>query len=84
MPTTHIMVPMSEKRHRLYPHEIPEVVKGLRLRLAQLLEEKQDAESAEIALRTLHRLTRKATGRPKYDPFSWLAVSYRLAMFEPD
>ena len=28
-----ILVPLSEKRHRLYPHEIPEVLQGLVLRL---------------------------------------------------
>ena len=50
----------------MYPHEIPEVVRGLFLRLEQLLEIREDDESAEIALRTLYRLTRDEVGRPKY------------------
>ena len=50
----------------MYPHEIPEVVRGLFLRLEQLLESREDDESAEIALRTLYRLTRDEVGRPKY------------------
>ena len=59
------MVPLSERRHRLYGHEIPEVNKGLRLRLLQLLENREDEGSAEIAFRTLFRLTRYEPGRPR-------------------
>ncbi len=50
----------------MYPHEIPEVVRGLFLRLEQLLESREDDESAEIAFRALYRLTRDEVGRPKY------------------
>ena len=60
------MVPLSEKRHRLYESEIPEVILGLRLRLAQLLEYKTDPERAQLALRCLHRLIEMNPGRPKY------------------
>jgi len=76
------MVPLSERRHRLYKHEIPEVNKGLRLRLLQQLENREDEESAEIAFRTLFRLTRHEPGRPRYPEFSWDYVQYFLDHFE--
>ena len=42
------MVPLSERRHRLYPHEIPEVIYGLILRLEKLTGERNEEEKAEI------------------------------------
>ena len=68
------MVPLSERRHRLYPHEIPEVIAGLKLRIAQLCVTKDDKEKAEIAFRTLYRLVRKESGRPRYPLFSWQLI----------
>ena len=62
---------MSERRHRLYSHEIPEVVEGLRLRLEELLEKREDPERAEIVFRAFYRLERRIVGRPKYPEFSW-------------
>ena len=63
---------MSEKRHRLYSHEIPEVIKGLILRLMELTKERSDEEKATITFRTLYRLMFvKSGGRPKYPEFSW-------------
>jgi hypothetical protein len=50
------MVPLSERRHRLYGDEIPEVIEGLRLRLEALWDAKEDSERAEIAFRALYRL----------------------------
>ncbi len=50
------MVPLSERRHRLYPHEIPEVIKGLSLHLEKLTEERNEEERAEITYRTFYRL----------------------------
>jgi len=70
------LVPLSEKRHRLYDSEIPEVVLGLRLRLQQLLEEKNDPEKAQLTQRCLHRLLEKNPGRPKYPKFSWDYIAY--------
>jgi hypothetical protein len=65
------MVPLSEKRHRLYPHEIPEVIQGLILRLEMLVEERKEAK-AKIAFRTLYRLIyAEKGGRPKYPEFTW-------------
>ncbi len=69
---------MSERRHRLYSHEIPEILEGLRLRLEELIEKREDPERAEIAFRTLYRLGGKIVGRPKYPKFSWEFLSYYL------
>jgi len=69
------MVPLSEKRHRLYPHEIPEVIQGLILRLEKLAEESKEEAKAEIAFRTLHRsMFAEKGGRPKYPVFTWSNV----------
>jgi hypothetical protein len=70
------MVPLSERRHRLYQSEIPEVILGLRLRLIQLLKEKNDPERAQLAFRCLHRLMGEKPGRPTYPEFSWEYLSY--------
>jgi len=72
----YIMVPLSERRHRLYNDEIPEVVEGLKLRLSHLLEEREEKINAEISFRTLFRLTRDKPGRPKYPEFSWDLIQY--------
>ena len=66
-----LMVPLSERRHRLYDQEIPEAIKGLVLRLRQLLEKREDRESAETAFRALYRLTNAEPGRPKYPELTW-------------
>jgi hypothetical protein len=78
------MVPLSEKRHRLYSSEIPEVILGLRLRLKQLLEEKNDPEKAQLTLRCLHRLIETNQGRPKYPKFSWEYLAYVVDVDEKD
>ncbi len=70
------MVPLSERRHRLYSIEIPEVKRGLKLRLQELYEAKEDLEAAEIAFRALFRLSRDESGRPKYPEFTWELVEY--------
>jgi hypothetical protein len=77
------MVPLSERRHRLYRHEIPEVIEGLRLRLENLVEERVDRENAEIAFRTLYRLLDGSPGRPKYPEFSWDSLGYYLDHYVP-
>ena len=69
------MVPMSEKRHRLYNHEIPEVIQGLLLRLEILAAERKEEEKARIAFRTLYRLMfAEKGGRPKYPEFTWTSA----------
>jgi hypothetical protein len=75
------MVPLSERRHRLYNHEIPEVKRGLLLRLRELCQEKKDKESAELAWRTYVRLSSNKPGRPKYPIFIWGQVQYYVNKF---
>jgi len=65
------LVPMSEKRHRIYEDEFEQVFIGLLLRLKQLLESEEDQESAEIVLRFLNRLYTTRRGRPSYPEFTW-------------
>jgi len=62
------MVPLSERRHRIQEHEIPEVVEGLKLRLSQLLEEREEEDKAEIAFRICPLNTRQA-GEAKISRF---------------
>jgi hypothetical protein len=51
---------------------MPEVIKGLILRLEKLLEERKEEEKAEIVFRTLYRLMySEKSGRPKYPEFTW-------------
>jgi hypothetical protein len=60
---------LSEKRHRLYSYEIPEVMEGLFLRLETLAEERKEEEKARIVFRALYRLMFvKKGGRPGYPP----------------
>jgi hypothetical protein len=78
-----LMVPLSERRHRIYPYEIPEVIEGLRLRLETLLEEKRNQKKAEVAFRVMYRLLDGSKGRPKYPEFSWEFLSYYLDLHVP-
>jgi len=78
-----IMVPLSERRHRLYSHEIPEVIEGLRLRLEKLLEAGDDLERAEVAFRALYRLNGRIVGRPRYPEFSWDFLKHYLDVYVP-
>ncbi len=79
------MVPMSEKRHRLYPHEIPEVLQGLVLRLEKLLIERKHEEKAKITFRILYRLIyAEKGGRPKYPPFTWRDAEAFVTMYKDD
>ena len=78
------MVPLSERRHRLYSIEIPEVKRGLKLRLQELCEVEKDREAAEIAFRALFRLSRDEPGRPKYPEFTWGMLQYYLDYHEDE
>ncbi len=44
-------------------HEIPEVKRGLKLRLREHCKAREDREAAEIAFRALFRLSRDEPGR---------------------
>jgi hypothetical protein len=72
---------LSERRHRLYNHEIPEAIKGLVLRLRQLLEDREDRASAETAFRALYRLTNPEPGRPKYPEATWENIELYIDMY---
>jgi hypothetical protein len=74
---------LSERRHRLYSREIPEVIERLRLRLEGLLEKKTDLERAEIAFRTMYRLGGGIVGRPRYPEFSWALLRDYLERYVP-
>ena len=74
---------MSEKRHRLYSHEIPEVIQGLLLRLELLEKERKTEEKAKIAFRTLYRLMfAEKGGRPKYPEFTWSKAKVMVEMYK--
>ena len=75
---------MSERRHRLYDPEIPEVVKGLVLRLRQLIDGRMDLETAEIAFHTLYRLTNTGPGRPKYPETTWDNMQIYIDHYLPE
>ena len=70
------MVPLGpERRHRIQRDEIPEVVAGLRLRLREHLETKDDIYGASLAFRTLYRLKTHKVGKPSYpNPISWTLI----------
>ena len=76
------MVPLSEKRHRLYHYEIPEVVSGLFLRLEEMTAEGKEEEKAKITYRTLFRLMFVDKGRPKYPEFSWDAAKTFIDIYK--
>lgn len=76
------MVPLSERRHRLYKHEIPEVVVALRLYLEKLAETRGNVDKAETAYRALYRLTNDKPGRPRYPEFSWEYLQHYLEFHE--
>lgn len=69
------MVLFNERRHRLHDIEVPEAIKGLALRLHELLETKADPFSAEICFRAWYRLTTHPRGRPQYpEPITWSLI----------
>ena len=70
------MVPLTERRPRLRDEEIPEVIHGLKLRLMELVEKREEIEKAEIAYRCLTRLLEDKPGRPKYTNATWDSLSY--------
>ena len=72
------MVPLSERRHRIYEEEVPEVIEGLKLRLLDMLEEKTEPEKAELGFHVLYRLMSDKPGRPKYPEFSWGLLDHFL------
>ena len=81
-PLKKIMVPLSARRHRLYEPEIPEVIRGLLLRLEQLQKDKNDPETAKLIIDCANRLIYHKPGRPKNSEFSWELASYIISSEE--
>ncbi|MDP2900860.1 MAG: hypothetical protein Q8O47_07820 [Candidatus Bathyarchaeota archaeon] len=54
------------RRHQLNDDEVPEATEGLRLRLSQHLEAREDLAGALTCARALHRLINHQTHRPRY------------------
>ena len=79
------MVPLSaqgERRHRLHPEEVPEVLEGLKLRLLQHLETEEDLPRAVIAFRAFYRLMTHQVGRPNYpEPVTWNTIAEWLEWY---
>ena len=68
-----------KRRYKICDDHVTEIVKGLRLRLMQLLEEREDLEAATHALHALHRLTDPQQQRPAYPrPVTWDLVENYL------
>lgn len=75
------MVPFNQRRHRLNPLEVPEVIEGLRLRLNYHLQTRENLLAASIAYRAYHRLKNHHTGRPNYpEPITWRHIEEILFM----
>ena len=77
------MVPMSERRHRIYEAEISAVKSGLRLLFEKLLVDRDEPEQAEVAFKLLQRLNFTKPGRPNYQKFSWETVALLAFYFAP-
>ena len=67
-----------KRRYKICDEQVTEIVKGLRLRLMQFLEEREDLEAATHAFHILHRMTYRLQSRPSYPrPVTWdLIESY--------
>jgi len=59
------------RRHRIHEDEVPEVIKGLVLRLREHMNIKEDLEAATLCFRCLWRLEEHKTGRPDYPDATW-------------
>ena len=63
------------RRHRIHEEEVPEVTKGLVLKLRQHLETKKDLIAATICFRCLYRIEEHRVGRPDYpEPVTWSLI----------
>jgi len=67
------------RRHRIHEEEVPEVKEGLRLRLCEHLETKEDLIAATLCFRCLYRLEEHKAGRPDYpEPVTWSLIESRI------
>jgi hypothetical protein len=76
------MVPLSERRHRLQPEEIPEVMKALAILLRQYVREEKDLELATLAFMPFFRMLYHRSGRPNYpEPVTWNTIVEALEWY---
>jgi len=80
------MVPLGfERRHRIQGSEVPEVIAGLRLRLREHLETKDDQPGAINAFKALYRLETHKVGKPNYpSPITWGLIEDWIKLIDED
>jgi|GEM_PF-4452782 len=66
------------RRHRLTGPEVPSVMRAVRARLGELVEERVDFEEAVALFRVLIRFTVNTPGRPTYPAATWEAIEEYL------
>jgi acyl CoA:acetate/3-ketoacid CoA transferase len=64
------------RRHRLHPEEIPEVTRGLLLRMQELARARTDLQAAGTAYMAFKRLTSQEKGRPRHVEVTWNLIDY--------
>ena len=69
------------RRHRLHPEEIPEVTRGLLLRMQELLRERTDLKAAGTAYMAFRRLMSQEKGRPRHVEVSWDFIEHTVHWF---
>ena len=75
-----IIVPLSQRRHRLNGYEVPPVMEAVEFQLRQLLEDKEDLLMSSILFRVYYRLREQVTNRPNYPPHgTWEEISSYLS-----
>ncbi len=66
---------LSQRRPRLHPEDVPEVIEGLLLRLQHHLRMREDIRGATVAFRLYYRLSTYRRGRPNYpSPLNWVII----------
>ena len=71
------------RRHRIHEEEVPEVKEGLRLRLRDHMNTKEDLTAATLCYRCLYRLEEHRPGRPDYPtPITWGYLEDYTAILE--
>ena len=75
-----IMVPFSQRRHRLNGYEVPLVMEAVEFQLRQLLEDKENLLTSSILFKVYYRLREHVTNRPSYPSHStWEEISSYLS-----
>jgi len=63
-----------ERRPRIQPEEIPEVMEALRMRLWYHLDEGRSLDEASLVFRAYWRLCKNRVGKPDYPPLTWDSI----------